>query len=190
MSPFIDYLSLLLVNMVAGFVLLAFYVYFGLEDANQKRWAPGFLMVGLVAVIFGAHIVMTWPLPGSFNTAYGESSVLFGFVFLGAGACMAWGWGLETVVLYALFAGLAAMVMGAQIFHLGMSKYPWLTAAGFILSGGLGVGAAPVYMWLRSWRVVRILGALGALAAAALWALNAYPEYWMHLEAFSKWVPK
>jgi putative membrane protein len=190
MPSFIDFVSLLLVNMVAGFVLLAFYVYFGLEDAHQKRWAPGFLLVGLVAVIFGGHIVMTWPLPGSFNTAYGESSVLFGSVFLGAGVCMALGWGLETVVLYALFAGLAAVVMGAQIFRLGLSSLPWLTAAGFVLSGGLGVCAAPVYLWLRGCRPARILGTLAALGAALIWTINAYPAYWMHLQGFTKWVPK
>src|ERR1035437_7685747 len=186
MGSFIDFLSLLLVNMVAGFALLAAYIWFGLEDTNQKRWAAGFLMVGLVAVFFGGQIVIRWLLPGSFNTAYGESSVLFGTVFLGAGLCMALGWGLETVVLYALFAGLAAMVMGAQIYHLGLSKYPWLTAAGFLLSGGLGVCAAPVYLWLRSCRPVRVLGTLAALGAALIWAANAYPAYWMHLQAFAK----
>src|ERR1035437_9321475 len=124
MGSFIDFLSLLLVNMVAGFALLAFYIYFGLEDTNQKRWAAGFLMVGLVAVSFGGQIVMRWLLPGSFNTAYGECSVLFGSVFLGAGVCMALGWGLERVVTYALFAGLAAMVVGAQIYHLGLTPHP------------------------------------------------------------------
>jgi putative membrane protein len=190
MSLFIDFLSLLLVNMVAGFVLLAAYVYSGLEDPNQKRWAPGFLMVGLVAVIFGGQIVTRWLLPGSFNTAYGESSVLFGFVFLGAGVSMALGWGLETVVLYALFAGLAALVTGAQIFHLGLSTYPWLTATGFVLSGGLGVCAAPVYLWLRKSRPVRALGMLAALGAALVWAATAYPEYWMHLQMFAKWTPR
>jgi putative membrane protein len=186
MPQFIDFVSLLLVNMVAGFVLLAFFVYFGMQDANQKRWAAGFLLVGLVAVIFGGRIVMTWPLPGAFNTAYGESSVLFGSVFLGAGVCLALGWGLETVVLYALFAGLAAMVMGVQIFRLHLSSIPWLTAAGFVLSGGIGVCAAPVYLWLRSCFPARLLGALAALGAALIWAANAYPAYWMHLQTFSK----
>jgi putative membrane protein len=189
-QSFLDFVSLLLVNMVAGFVLLAFYVYFGLQDPDQKRWAPGFLLVGLVAVIFGGRIVMTWPLPGSFNTAYGESSVLFGSVYLAAGACLALSWGLETVVLYAFFAGLAAMVMGVRIFTLGLSSLPWLTAVGFLLSGGLGVCSAPVYLWLRACWPVRVLGALAALGAALVWAANAYPAYWMHLASFVSWKPR
>jgi putative membrane protein len=39
---FIDYISLMLINMVAGLFILAYYVYSGLDGADQKRWIPGF----------------------------------------------------------------------------------------------------------------------------------------------------
>jgi putative membrane protein len=40
---FIDYITLMLINLVAGLILLATYVYFGLDEPNQKRWIPGFV---------------------------------------------------------------------------------------------------------------------------------------------------
>ena len=46
---FINYLSLMLINLAAGLTLLAAYVYFGLNANNQKRWIPGFGVVGTLA---------------------------------------------------------------------------------------------------------------------------------------------
>jgi putative membrane protein len=45
---FIDYLTLMLINLSAGLALLAAYVYFGLGTSNQKRWIPGFGVVGAI----------------------------------------------------------------------------------------------------------------------------------------------
>ncbi len=67
MGIFIDYVTLLLVNMVAGYALLAAYVWIGLDDPLNKRWAPGFAIVGLIALVFGAHMTITWPLIGSYS---------------------------------------------------------------------------------------------------------------------------
>ena len=59
---FIDYITLMLINMAAGLVMLAFYVYLDLDRPNNQRWAPGFAMVGVVALITGLHMTFTWPL--------------------------------------------------------------------------------------------------------------------------------
>ena len=186
---FIDYLSLLLVNMVVGYFLLAAFVYLGLDDPDRRRWAPGFLMVGLVATLFGALITLTWPLPGPYNAAFGEMSVLFGVVFLGAGLAMAIGWSLATVAGYAFFAGAAAIVIGARIISLELTAAPNLSGTGFILSGFAGVMAAPALALVKNSRPFRAIACLILVVAGLIWAVTVYPAYWTHLQAFGKWMP-
>jgi putative membrane protein len=186
---FIDFVTLLLVNMTAGFVLLAGLVALGLDKPDPRRWVPGFLVVGLMATVFGGYMTVTWPLPGPFSSAYGEMSVLFGVIFLGAALAMALGWELTTVGVYAFFAGLAAMLIGVRILNLGLTLQPLLAGVGFILSGLGGVFAAPTLLWLGKSLPFRYAAALVLLAAAGIWALTAYGAYWQHIEHFSKWVP-
>ena len=56
---FINYITLMLINMVAGLVLLADFVYRGLDGANLKRWIPGFGLVGAIALVTGLHMMWT-----------------------------------------------------------------------------------------------------------------------------------
>ena len=186
---FIDYISLLLINAMIGYFLLAYYVFAGLDDPDQTHWAPGFLMVGLISVVFGGLMSATWPVPGAYSNVYGEMSALFGIVFLGAGVAMARGWRLTTVVCYGFFAGVAAVVIGVRILQLKMTSDPRLTAAGFILSGIVGILAAPTLRYFKSNRPVRVTASLVVVAAAILWAVVVYPEYWIHMKYFSEWVP-
>jgi putative membrane protein len=186
---FIDYVSLLLINTMIGYFLLAYYVFSGLDDADQTHWAPGFLMVGIISLVFGGIMSATWPIPGAYANAYGEMSVLFGIVFLGAGVAMARGWRLTTVACYGFFAGIAAVVIGVRILQLEMTNDPRLAAAGFILSGVVGILAAPTLRYFKSNRPVRVIASLVVVAAAILWAVIVYPEYWLHIKMFAKWVP-
>jgi putative membrane protein len=186
---FIDYITLLLVNMVAGFALLAGYVYRGLDNPDRKKWVPGFAMTGLIALVFGAHMTMTWPVVGPYNSAFGEMSVLFGVIFLGAALAIAMDWSLMTVAVYAFFAGVAAVVLGVRIIDLKLTKYHYLTGIGYILSGLGGIFAAPSLVHLGKHRSYCAVAA-GLLAVVALiWAATAYPAYWAHMKAFSQWVP-
>jgi putative membrane protein len=185
---FVDYLTLMLVNLVAGLVLLALYVYLGLGEGDQKRWAPGFAMTGLVALITGLHMSFNWPLPSSYNIPFGEMSTLFGILFLGAALAQALSWELVTVAVYGFFAGLAAVVVGVAFISRGMSEAPLLAGLGFILTGLGGILALPVW-FLRHSRTIRLIGALVLLAAAAIWAITGYGAYWQHLGDFAKWAP-
>ena len=186
---FIDYLPLLLINMVAGLVLLAGYVFFGMTDPKQVRWAPGFIATGVVALVFGGIIATTWPLPGPYNMLFGESSVLFGIIFLAAGLTLAFGGELITVAVYAFFAGLAALVMGVRILLLHLTQFPPLTALGFVATGMGGILAAPGLLWCKNIKPLRVLVGLMLLGAAGIWALNGYGGYWMHAIAFKDWKP-
>jgi putative membrane protein len=186
---FIDYITLLLLNMVAGYFLLSVYVYRGLDDPLHPRWTPGFAMVGLIALVFGAHMTATWPVIGPYNSAYGEMSVLFGVVFLGAALAISRGWSLTSVTIFAFFAGGAAVLLGARIIDLQMTQMPLMSGVGFILSGLGGVFAAPTLVCLRGSHSWRLLGALAMLGAAAIWAITAGFAYWGHMESFGGWVP-
>lgn len=186
---FIDFLTLMLINMAAGLVLLAWYVAKGLDDTDQPKWAPAFGTVGAIALLNGFRIAWLWPLPGSYNVAFGDTSVLFGALFVGAAVSVARSLDLKPLAVYAFFSGLASILVGVRILDLHMTAFPAVSGAGFIMTGLAGVFVGPA-LWLRSNRVLRTAGVLVLLAAAAIWAFNGFGGYWAHLAMFSKWAPK
>jgi len=185
----IDFNTLLLLNMAGGYALLAAYVHRGLDDPDQKRWAPAFAMCGLIAFLFGGYLTIAWTLPGPYNLAFGEMSVFLGVLFLAAALALARGWSLVIIAWYAVFSGLAAILLGARMLELGLTKMPWLTAIGFALSGLGGVFAAPTLLYLRHDRLWRTVAAAVLIGAALIWALDAYAAYWSHMDGFKDWKP-
>lgn len=185
---FINYISLMLLNLVAGLVLLASYVYFGLNTPDQKRWIPGFGVVGAIALVTGLHTVLTWPIIGSFNIAFGETTLLFGVLFLGAALALAMNWDLLTLGIYGFFAGAASLLIGLRMINLGLTRIPLLSGLGFILVGLGGIFAAPT-LYFQQHRLLRLVGAIVLLSAALIFALIATLTYWGHLDDFSKWQP-
>lgn len=187
---FIDYLSLIMINLVAGTVVLAYYLWKGLDDQNQRPYAAVFAFSGLLALVLGLHISTTWPLPGSYNIGFGETTTLFGVVFLGTGLALSQGWSLLPISIYAFFAGLDSILVGSRILSLGLTKEPVLSAIGFVSAGLGGVFALPFFLWFKNNKTFRVLAALVLLATAVLWAVSFYGALWGHLESFSKWLPQ
>jgi len=185
---FINYITLMLINMVAGLFLLAYYVYQGFENRTQRHWIPGFGMTGAIALVTGLHMMFTWPVRGSYNIAYGELSVLFGIIFIGASVSLAQGWDLLSVAIYAFFAGVAAIVVGLRIINLGLTNQPVISGIGFILTGLGGICAAPA-LYLKANRTFRLVGVVVLVVAALIWAVTGIQAYWGHLEGYSDWVP-
>jgi len=184
---FIDYVTLMLVNMTAGFFVLSYYVYKGAVSAEQHSWAPAFAISGIIAVVTGFHMCFNWPLPGSYNVAYSEMSILLGMLFLGTAWALAKGWNLHILAVYAFFAGLAAVLIGIRFIHLGLSNTPIVAGIGFILPGVAGMCACP-YLYIKENRTIRLTGAIVLVAAALIWAQIGYGAYWHHLASLSKWV--
>lgn len=174
---FINYIPLMLINMVAGFALLATFVYFGLDSKNAKQWISGFGMVGAIALTTELHMIWHWMLPGSYNIAFGELSVLFGITFIGAAFALALDWNLLMVAMYAFFAGIAAIVIGFHIINLGMTKQPALSRAGFILSGLAGVLVAPALYWKLNAKL-QFVGVAVLVIVASIWGYMGYLAYW------------
>lgn len=186
---FIDYLTLIMINMVAGTVLLAYYLWRGMDDTDQRPYASAFAGVGLLAIILGLHLNLTWPLPGSYNIAFGEPTTLFGVVFLMTALSLSQGWNLVPVSIFAFFAGLDSLLVGVRVLSLGLTKEPLFSAVGFVMAGLGGVFSAPFFMFFRNNKTFRMLAVLVLLATAAIWAFTFYGSLWGHLEIFAKWLP-
>lgn len=185
---FIDYLAMLLVNMVAGLVLLACYGARGMAAESQRGWTAGFAATGLLALVGGLHICFSWPLPGAYNVAFGEPAALFGVTFLALAWATWHGAGLMGVGIYAAIAGAGAIVVGCRIIGLQMTAQPLMSGAGFILTGLAGV-LLPVAVALKSKPAVRAAFATVAILAALIWALTGYGAIWMHMKSSANWTP-
>ena len=177
---FIDYVTLMLVNMVAAYFLLGCFVWRGLEIEDRVNWAPAFGICGLVATICGFVMTFTSPLPNPFSMAFGEMSVLLGVLFLGTSWALARGWELMPLAVYGFFAGVAAIVLGIRIIELGLTDAPIISGIGFVLSGAAGV-FAPVVVWQSEQKGLRILSSLVLFATSAIWAFTGYMAYWLHI---------
>jgi putative membrane protein len=129
---FIDYLTIIMINLVAGTALLAYYLFKGFGAEDQRPFAAGFGIVGLLGVVLGLVLTFTWPLPGSYNIAYGESTTLFGGVFLATAFARHQRWDLKPITVFAFFAGMYAVIVGIRILSLEMTKEPLLSGIGFI----------------------------------------------------------
>ncbi|MCE5186662.1 MAG: DUF981 domain-containing protein [Planctomycetaceae bacterium] len=179
---FIDYVTLMLINMTGGLTVLAFYLW---SDAARSesgpKWVPAMAVPGAVASICGFAMVFTWPLPAPYNIAYGETSILLGMLLLGASWALAKGWSLLPLGIYAFFAGLVGILLGVRLWHAGLTTAPAMSAIGFILTGSGGIFAGLV-LRLRTFTLLRRLGSLVLLAAAAIWLYTALTAYWMHLK--------
>lgn len=186
---FIDFLTLVMVNLVAGTVLLAYYLWRGIDEADQRPYAAAFFGVGLISLVTGLQISFTWPLPGSYNVGYGDATTLFGVVFLATSIALFFGSSLIPVSIYAFFAAIDALIVGIRIYSLQLTKEPLISAVGFILAGLSGLGVFPFLMWFRENRLVRWIGILLLLGSALLWAITFYGSLWAHMASFAKWVP-
>lgn len=185
---FINFVSLMLINLVAGLVLLAYFVYDGLDSPDRQKYTPGFAIVGLIASITGFFMIFTWPLPASYNIAFGETSVMFGLLFLGAALATGLSWHLISVAIYGFIAGLAAIDYGARILSLGLTQAPAAAGAGYILAGLAGVLTIPAALW-HSNRLLRLILVAVLLGAAGIFAVTGYAAIWAHLSDYLKWVP-
>ncbi len=177
---FIDYVTLMLINMAGGLFILASFIWKDIDKENNQFWAPAFALPGMIAAICGFAMTFSWPLPKPYNVAFGETSILLGFLFLTAAWSLANGWELLPLGIYAFFAGLTGVLIGIRIIDLGLTSSPLISGLGFILTGSGGVFAAAVLLdRRRKW--LRIVGAVVLIAAALIWARTGYLAYWVHL---------
>jgi putative membrane protein len=177
----IDYVTLMLVNMIAGLVVLALFLWWGFGCEDRRHWAPALALPGVVATVSGFAMASTWPIPEPYSMAFGEMSVFFGVLFLGAAWALACRWSLVPLGIYAFFPGAAAILLGVRLIDLSLTRMPWLSGIGFVVTGVGGLFAG-VTLLLGRYKVLRIAGGLVMLAAAALWVPTGYIAYWDHMK--------
>lgn len=185
---FVNYITLMLTNLIAGLVLLASYVYWGLDKDNPSRWIPGFGAVGAIALVTGTHMTLTWPVIGSYNIAYGETSILYGILFMGTAIALSQRWDLLTLAIYGFFAGVQATVIGFRIINLGLTLMPFVSGVGFILAGLGGICASPMLYFSES-KLFRLVGAILLVIAALIFAWINVLAIWGHMAQFGEWQP-
>ncbi len=185
---FIDFLTVMLINMVIALVLFALYMAFFFEKGAIKM-IPGFLMTGFIALVTGLRTIFDWPLPGSYNILFGDLTVLFGALFFMAGLALVFGWDLITIGIFAFFTGAVAILLGVRILDLNITRAPLVSAAGYILTGITAMLSLPAIA-LPKLKVVRWLTALAAIGSAIIWAVVTFPSYWIHIDTFSTWAPR
>jgi putative membrane protein len=186
---FIDYLTVIMINLVAGSVLLAYYLWKGMDEKDQRPYAAAFFVTGLLSLVTGFQLAFTWPLPGSFNVGYSDATILFGMVFLGTAIALWQGWNLKPVSIYSFFAGIDAIIVGLRLYSLHLGQEPLIAAIGFILAGLGGVGAFPFLEWFKDNKAVRWLAIVVLVVTAGIWAVTFYSALWAHMASFAKWVP-
>jgi putative membrane protein len=191
---FVDYLTVMMVAVVAAAVLTIAYRLMFLEAplADQKPWGWAFGIVGLLLGATGSHMVLTWPLPGAYNIVIGEPALYFGLVLLGTAFAIRAGESLMPLAVLAIFGGIANIVLSIAMLVHGLSRNPPLWAFAYAAIGLAAVLSPLVVHRVRALRWVPLVAG-GLLAIGALiFALGGYGAYLEHTSAdagFGKWVP-
>jgi putative membrane protein len=185
---FVDYTGIMLVGIAAGFVILADYLFRAPAAEERTAWAAGFFAAGLVGLVTSVPMVLTWPLPGSYNIAFGEAALYLSVAFLAAAATLALRWEPLIPAIYGAFGGVMAIVIGLRMWDLGMTKAPALSGIGYIAAGLGGVLTLPAIQF-RGQRWISVLAAALLVVAALIFLITGYEAYWGHLSDFAKWLP-
>jgi len=161
----INFLTLVMIDLVAGLGLLFYFLAIGLDTERGKGLAAAFGGVGLLNLVLGLTITLTWPLPGSYNIAFGEPAAMFGIIFLFAGIAIARGWDLYPVTLLAFFFGLYVLVAAWGIYSLGMTATPLMTTLNYGLVGLAAILAPLAWKKRENGAILKLGMALTGLAA-------------------------
>jgi putative membrane protein len=182
-----DFVTLLLANMAAGLVVLAVY-FLRLPVETRHGYGIALLLSGIVAAVGGFYMSFIWPLPGAYNSLFGELSVLLGTIFAAVGWSLMTNGRLTGVAIYALIPSILAVMLGMRVLGLGMTAQPLMAAIGFWLTGVGGLLAAvAVFTALR--RGPSVVAGIVLVLAAGVWLLVATASFWMHMQSFSDYKP-
>ncbi len=185
---FTDYLMVMLIGLASGFIMLADLLYRNPDPEHRQAWAGGFFAAGLLGLVTSVPMILTWPLPGSYNIAFGEPALFLSVAYIGAAITLAMRWNPVIPAVYVFFGGLLAVVLGIRIFDLGMTKEPLVTAIGYVAAGLGGMLTLPAANW-RHRRILALSAAALLCLAAAIFLVMGYEAAWSHLSSFASYVP-
>ncbi len=186
---FIDYLTIMMVAVVVGTLLAAWYGWRFLDAPAElvRPWGWSFLATGLLLAIPALHLTLTWPLPGGNNIIMGEPALYFGVLLSLAGLIILIGHDLRPLAWLSLPGGIVLVVIAGAILQHGLTRSPamWAIAYGTIGIAGMLV---PV-----SFRIppLRLIAAGLLVVGAAIFAIGAVGAYLEHPgpDNFGQWRP-
>ncbi|MCX2727087.1 DUF981 domain-containing protein [Thermomicrobium sp. 4228-Ro] len=186
---FIDYLTLMMVAVVTGSLLAAFYGWRYLEAPAEavRPWGWSFLAIGLVLAIPALHLTLTWPLPGGNNIIMGEPAVYFGVLLAVAGLVILQGHDLRPLAWLSLPGGVVLVTIAIAILQHSLTRSPVTWAIAY---AAIGIGAILVPFAYRV-PVLRPIAALLLVIGAAIFAFGTIGAYIEHPgpDNFGKWRP-
>ncbi len=185
---FTDYLAIMLLNLGAGLALLAHYLYVKPDKQYRKSWAAGFYAVGLLGILTALPMVLTWPLPGGYNVAFGEPALFLSVVYLAAAVTLTFEWEPLIPAIYGFFGGIYGIVIGLRLMDLHLTSHPAVAGIGYILTGLGGMLVLPTIYWHKN-RSLTVLTAVILGLAALIWLYTGYDAVWGHISDFAKYLP-
>lgn len=171
----------MLANLACGCLQAAWFIYSNPGKEEQGKFIAGFGITGLVALITGFFMIFKWMLPGSYNIAFGEPTVLFGAVFAGTAVSIGKGWDLGGMKVYAVISGFVAVVVGIGIIEQGLTLMPAASGTAFIFTGAGAIFAA----FAGKHHIVRMLASLLLFAVSLFWIYMTAIAYMGHLAEYS-----
>ena len=183
-----DYLTLpILINGIS-FYLLHLALRHHTDRDRLQQFSTGFFISGILQLAIGFHIVLTWPLYGVFNIAYGEPLVYFGMLATAFGFVLKNKGPIQGLIPFVIGGAFQCLVIGVAILFYSLSADPVIVGALFI-SVSIALFFAILCMHLKySMRSASNI----FLALAIVWCAIALRAYFVHLnpdDDFGKWSP-
>ncbi|MGC8516809.1 MAG: DUF981 family protein [Candidatus Acidifodinimicrobium sp.] len=177
---FADYLTIMLIDLAAGLFILTLFLWKLSKPKEYSRYTVGFFITGFLGLITALPMVLTWPLPGSYNIAFGEPMLFFSIILLAIGFAIEKRWAFDSIVIFGVLGSIMSIVIGAQIYNLGMTDAPLFAMVGFVMTGLGGLFAAPLLYYPKN-KGLLILASVLFILAALLWLYIGYSAYIAHL---------
>lgn len=128
---------------VLVFAAYLYSVYKKTADAKQDKGYGGvFVLLGIIASVFGFGLYLTEPIAGQYIEIYGVGYLIFTLLMLAGGLTLLFGWDKRPASYLALVGGLSLLNSGYTVWANQLSKEPLATAGLFVLSGIAAAGSA------------------------------------------------
>ena len=190
---YIVYVTLMNANIAVALFLLAVFIYKGIFSEGAKNFIPAFTLTGAVALATGLNQTFTAPMPGSWNIAMGEPSILIGVLLLGVAWSIARSYSFAPLAVYGAMAGIVAFTIGFRVITLELGRDSLETGLAIIAASIPGMLSLPAAFFAKSSpglsRIFQWLAIIFLVVAAAMLAYASINGYVEHLDSFKDFVP-
>ncbi len=102
---------------------------------QEKTYGITFILLGIIASVFGFSIYINEPIPPQYIEVYGVGYFVYGLLLLVGGWCMVLNWDKKPASYLAGIGGLILLWSARTIYYYGLSKSPLASTLIFALSG-------------------------------------------------------